>query len=103
MEILKKISQDTLVIVFTQNSELAYKYGERIIEIADGMLISDTKNNQDFEIESNDNEKSDLQLKKAKLPFFFSLKLAFNNFTRRPYRLLLSIILSAIAFISLAI
>ncbi len=100
MDILKKISQNRLVIVITHNLELAYQYGERIIEIADGRLINDTMNNQDVELESN---KSDLLLKKTKLPFFYSLKIALNNFKRRPFRLLLSIILSAIAFISFAI
>jgi|AGTN01.1.fsa_nt_gi ABC-type antimicrobial peptide transport system, ATPase component len=40
-ETLKKLSRDRLVIVVTHDRELAFAYGERIIEISDGQIISD--------------------------------------------------------------
>ncbi len=40
-ETLKKIALDKLVIVVTHNRELARAYGDRIIEISDGKIISD--------------------------------------------------------------
>ena len=40
-ETLKKIALDKLVIVVTHNRELAHAYGDRIIEISDGQIISD--------------------------------------------------------------
>lgn len=40
-ESLKKISETKLVIVVTHNRELAHAYGDRIIEIEDGKVMSD--------------------------------------------------------------
>lgn len=42
MNILKKISEKTLVLLVTHNKELATFYSDRIIEIADGKIINDT-------------------------------------------------------------
>ena len=40
-EIIKDLSKDRLVIVVTHNKELAYQYGDRIIEIKDGFVLKD--------------------------------------------------------------
>jgi putative ABC transport system permease protein len=50
MELLKEISKDHLVIMVTHNAELAKEYSNRIIELFDGNIISDT--NQVNEIET---------------------------------------------------
>lgn len=42
MEILKEVSKDKLVIMVTNNSELAEKYSERIIKLFDGNMIYDS-------------------------------------------------------------
>ena len=42
MELLKKISLDKLVIMVTHNPELAHEYSNRIIELKDGKIISDS-------------------------------------------------------------
>ncbi|UKI50792.1 MAG: ATP-binding cassette domain-containing protein [Clostridium sp.] len=45
MNILKKISKKTLVLLVTHNKELANFYSDRIIEIADGTIINDEQIN----------------------------------------------------------
>jgi len=40
-EIFKKISEKKLVVVVTHDRDFAEKYGDRIIEIADGEVVSD--------------------------------------------------------------
>ncbi len=44
MNIIKELSLNTLVILVTHNQEIADKYSDRIIELRDGDIISDTKN-----------------------------------------------------------
>ena len=43
MDILKKISEKKLVLMVTHNPELAEKYSDRIINLKDGAIVSDTK------------------------------------------------------------
>lgn len=45
METLKKLSKEKLVLVVSHDRDSAEKYGDRIIEIADGRVISDTTKN----------------------------------------------------------
>ena len=42
MNLLKDLSKDHLVIIVTHNERLAKAYGERTIEIKDGVITSDT-------------------------------------------------------------
>lgn len=41
LDILKKLSQDKLVIIVSHDREFAEQYGDRIIELKDGKIISD--------------------------------------------------------------
>lgn len=41
IKILKDLSKDRLVIIVTHNRELAYNFGDRIIEIRDGFILKD--------------------------------------------------------------
>ena len=42
LDVLKKLSKDKLVVVVSHDREYALRYGDRIIEIADGEIIHDT-------------------------------------------------------------
>ena len=42
MDILKRVSEDRLVIMVTHNAELAEKYATRIVRLMDGRIISDS-------------------------------------------------------------
>ena len=44
LDILKKLSQETLVVIVSHNVEDAYKYADRIIEISDGKIVKDLTN-----------------------------------------------------------
>ncbi|GAA4066550.1 ATP-binding cassette domain-containing protein [Amphibacillus indicireducens] len=65
-ELLKKISEDHLVIVVSHNERAAYEYGDRIIRISDGNIIEDTDkgylNNKNLndKLKREDNEKKRL-------------------------------------------
>lgn len=50
MNIIKKISQNCLVVMVTHETRLAQFYGDRIIEIKDGEIISDYLNTQTGEL-----------------------------------------------------
>lgn len=45
-EILKNLSKEQLVVVVSHDRESAQQYGDRIIEIADGSIISDNSSRQ---------------------------------------------------------
>ena len=57
MNIIKKISEDRLVLLVTHEVNLAKFYASRIIEIEDGKIISDVENNHednlDYTIDNN--------------------------------------------------
>ena len=86
MKILKKISQDKLVIMVTHNPELAKEYSSRIINIKDGKIISDTNpynGNEQKEKEKN-------KTKKTKMSFLTALSLSFNNLMTKKARTILA-------------
>ena len=172
---LKKLSKDKLVIVVSHDRDFAEQYGDRVIELADGEVISDIKkyiakpsnlsegidiiedkiihiksgyelteqdlkmineylrNNKNSDsfisIDSSTNEEikravridesgnredfcktsdENLKLKKydanefklirSKLPLKNSLKMAFGSLKKKPFRLIMTILLSTVAF-----
>ncbi len=42
LTLLKELSRDRLVIVVSHDEEFAYRFGDRVIEMADGQIIKDT-------------------------------------------------------------
>ncbi len=62
MDLLKKISDEKLVVVISHNNDEAYKYADRIIEMSDGKIISDKILNK------NSSEKLLLTTKEVILP-----------------------------------
>ncbi|MFU8787194.1 MAG: ATP-binding cassette domain-containing protein [Candidatus Izemoplasmataceae bacterium] len=43
MELINELAKDRLVIIVTHNEDLAYKYADRIIKLADGEVIEDSR------------------------------------------------------------
>lgn len=172
---LKKLSKDKLVIVVSHDRDFAEQYGDRVIELADGEVISDIKkyiakpsnlsegidviedkiihiksgyelteqdlsmineylrnnknsdsfisidsrtndeikravriddhgNRENFCNTSDDNlnvkkyDASEFSLIRSKLPLKNSLKMAFGSLKKKPFRLIMTIILSTVAF-----
>lgn len=78
MDLLKELAKDRLVIIVSHNEQLAHDYGDRIIEIKDGMIINDTLNEKV--------EESNLYLDLISVPlktsFHLSLKAVLKNLKR---------------------
>ena len=89
-EILKNISKDRLVIVVTHDTEYAYKYGDRVIEIEDGNITKDNIVNQINE------DNKEIKIVKSRLSFVDAIKFSSINLRRKTIRLIvISIIISA--------
>ena len=103
MELLKKIAKDKLVIMVTHNPELAEKYSNRIINIKDGKIISDTnpydgkKNTKEIK-QVNENKS-----KKTSMSFLTALTLSFNNLMTKKGRTTLVAFAGSIGIIGIAL
>jgi ABC-type lipoprotein export system ATPase subunit/cell division protein FtsL len=89
--ILKEISKEKLVIVVSHDTTSALKYADRIIEIEDGNVIS-----KEVDIIE---ETEPLNLKKSHLPLSYALKMAITSFKTKPFKLFMTILLTAISLI----
>ena len=54
-ETLKKLSQDKLVIVVSHDRDFAEQYGDRIIELKDGEILSDVSKTEEIKTELSEN------------------------------------------------
>ena len=90
--LLKEISKEKLVIVVSHDMESANTYADRIIEISDGNITNDTKPETEVTEEK-------LELKKSKLPFSYSIKMALKSLKVKPFKLFMTCILTAMALI----
>lgn len=97
MDLIKEISKDKLVIMVTHNSKLAYTYANRIVELEDGELISDSNPISD------DDVKSDYNIRRTAMSFLTALKLSFNNIVTKKGRTLLTAFASSIGIIGIAL
>ncbi len=114
--LLKHFSEDRLVIVVSHDRESAETYGDRIIELKDGRVVSDTTNNpacggQEPETERlSEGAPSDMppasavegggevQLIRSHLSAARALKMGASGLRLKPFRLILTILLSVVAF-----
>ena len=98
MDLLKEISSDRLVIMVTHNPELAKKYSTRIIELKDGLIISD---NNPFN--GNEEKKKEKNIKKTSMSLLSALSLSFNNLKTKKGRTILTAIAGSIGIIGIAL
>ena len=97
MELIKKLSEDRLVIMVTHNPTLADRYADRIIRFEDGKIIEDTHPHQE-------KPKEDMfKLKKTNMSFFTALNLSFNNIKTKKVRTFLTAFASSIGIIGIAV
>ncbi len=92
MTLLKNISKDRLVIIVSHDKEFAEKYGDRIIELSDGKVVSDSDG------EHTESEQQQKDFKKPKLPLKTAFRIGSSTFRLHPIRCLISVLLSVIAF-----
>jgi len=98
LELIKEIAKDKLVIIVTHNSDLAYKYANRIIEVRDGEVESDSNS-----IKLDELEESDYNIKKTSMNFITALKLSFNNIITKKGRTLITAFASSMGIIGIAL
>lgn len=99
MDILKEISKDKLVIMVTHNAEIAHEYSTRIIELKDGMILSDNNPLTIDEKEVNKKRK----IKKRSMSLLSALQLSFNNLLTKKGRTLLIGFAGSIGIIGIAL
>ncbi|MHC5268790.1 ABC transporter ATP-binding protein/permease [Enterococcus sp. LJL98] len=97
MELIKELSNEKLVIMVTHNPELATEYANRIIEVSDGKIISDS--NPHIEGKKG----NDFLFKRTKMKFSTALNLSFNNIWTKKGRTFLTAFASSIGIISIAV
>ena len=108
MEILKKISNDRLIIMVTHNPDLAEKYSSRIINMLDGIITNDsmplnqdeTYKESELDLQRNKNEKN---AKKPSMSFGTSFMLSLKNLITKKGRTILTSFAGSIGIIGIAL
>lgn len=90
-ELLKDLSKTKLVIVVTHDKDAAKAYGDRIIELEDGLIISDSCANDC----SSEGEK--YKTTKTKLPFLYALNMGWKSLKYKKIRLFISCLLLCVS------
>lgn len=98
MDLLKKISENKLIIMVTHNAELAEKYSTRVIKILDG-IITDDSNPYKEEKEKIKNAKTG----RTAMKFFTALRLSLNNLMTKKGRTILTSFAGSIGIIGIAL
>jgi len=118
-DLLKKLSNDRLVVIVSHDIDSAYKYGDRIIKIDDGSLISDELLNNGVvvntityddsfvpdnyaskkvkTVKTITNSNDSLELIKVATPLKTSLKLSLKNINHKKFRFILMMIICALS------
>lgn len=91
MDLLKEISKEKLVVIVSHDEEYAKTYGDRIIEIKDGTIVKDSK-----EEKKKSETKNTYQTIKSKLPFWESLKLGIGSLKHKKIKLGFTILLTVL-------
>ena len=121
MELIKEISKDRLVIMVTHNPELAAEYSTRIINLLDGLVISDSnpyEANESVQAEEAIEEATEAKeeakeekkkckckgkKKKTSMSFFTAFVLSLNNLLTKKGRTILTSFAGSIGIIGIAL
>ncbi len=113
MEILKRISENRLIIMVTHNPELAEQYSSRIIRMLDGNIISDSaplsdSEKSDLEAENlkkidEENNTKRRKVKKPSMSFGTSFMLSLKNLFTKKGRTTLTAFAGSIGIIGIAL
>lgn len=95
-ELFKRLSASRLIIIVSHDIESAKKYGDRIIELKDGAVISDTQ--QEDEEKEQVLEPAYCSAAPGKLPARRTVSMGLAGLRCKPFRLVISVILAVISF-----
>lgn len=97
MKLIKEIAKDKLVIMVTHNSDIAFEYANRIVEMRDGKIITDS--NPVDEVTKSEG----FDIKRTSMNFLTALKLSFNNIKTKKGRTVLTSLAASIGIIGIAL
>ena len=101
MDLLKEVAKDRLVVMVTHNPELAQEYATRIVNLRDGVILSDTN---PYVIENEEPKRPvHKNLGKTSMSFLTSLSLSFNNLKTKKGRTILTSFAGSIGIIGIAL
>lgn len=101
MELLKEVANDRLVVMVTHNPELAEQYATRIVNLKDGVILSDS---MPYQLETNAaTPPVHKNLGKSSMSLLTSLSLSFNNLLTKKARTLLTAFAGSIGIIGIAL
>lgn len=98
MELLMNIAKDRLVIMVTHNPELAHQYANRIVQLKDGSIISDSHPIQE-EIAPAPVKRN---IRKAKMSLRTAVALSFSNLMTKKARTFVTALAGSIGIIGIA-
>ena len=99
MDLLTEIANDRLVIMVTHNPELAEQYATRIVNLADGVIHSDS---DPFDPAPEDIRASKKQVRRTSMSFLTALSLSWNNLLTKKGRTLMTAFAGSIGIIGIA-
>ncbi|MCC8167992.1 MAG: ABC transporter ATP-binding protein, partial [Clostridiales bacterium] len=101
MDLLQEVANDRLVVMVTHNPELAQTYATRIVQLADGKILSDT---DPYLIdEEASSEPVNKNMGKSSMNFGTALSLSFNNLRTKKARTILTAFAGSIGIIGIAL
>ena len=103
MALLKEVAKEKLVIMVTHNPELATQYSTRIINLKDGIVISDTN---PYDGNLNTKEIEEVRIRKSKktsMNLKTALSLSLNNLLTKKGRTILTGFAGSIGIIGIAL
>lgn len=89
MDILKKISEDKLVVIVSHDKELVNEYADQIIELKDGKILSIYEKNNEKPSNYLDLIKEERGSKHSSIPSLFLLRHTLSSIKERKWRTLL--------------
>ena len=98
MDLLREVAADRLVIMVTHNPELAREYSTRIVELADGRLISDSDPFVPTPMDAREARPG----RRTSMSFLTALSLSFNNLMTKKGRTLMTAFAGSIGIIGIA-
>ena len=100
MALLKEISKTRLVVMVTHNLDIAKDYSDRIVEMLDGKVLSDSRpDNKEISAESAENQKR----KGTSMSFFEALKSSGKNLLTKKGRTIATAIAGSIGIIGIGL
>ena len=85
LNIIKDIAEKGKLVIMVTHSEKVAAYSSRVIQICDGQIIKDTKNDIDFIVAQTETKEqiTEISISKQNLSFLSAIKLAANNMKQK--------------------